>query len=155
MVEEEKRREEPRPEAEEEFLGVETSTQELSEEFDIPAEITILGEGGTALAKATFERREDVITGEPFYAVNVKEGEIRHNGKPIVAGEGGKVKDGDTLELGGLAFEVSAKDGKIRPLFKKVTAEIEKAADEEGMRWVIRVNPQEAPSGSQEPSSQS
>ena len=152
---EEKRREEPRPEAEEEFLGVETSTQELSEEFDIPAEITILGEGGTALAKATFERREDAITGEPFYAVNVKEGEIRHNSKPIVAGEGGKVKDGDTLELGGLAFEVSAKDGKMRPLFKEATAEIERAADEEGMRWVIRINPQEAPSGSQEPSSQS
>lgn len=125
---------------EEENLGVSTVSVSADESTrQMPSEIEVMENGEVAL-KLNLIRKTDVISGEPFYHVEVQKGELRFNDRIIAAGESTKAKNGDTLKVGPISVRIVADEDKAVIISDLETAGrlLEEIRDQEVVRWVIR-----------------
>jgi len=134
---------------EEEDLGVSTVSVSADESTrEMPSEIEVIENGETAL-KLNLTRKTDVISGEPFYHMEVQKGELRFNDRIVAAGESTKAKNGDTLKIGPISVRIMADEDKavIISDLEAAGRMLEEIKDQERVRWVIRIDqkgPEEA-----------
>ena len=134
----------------EEDLGVSAvsvSTDESAREM--PSEIEVIENGETVL-KLNLARKTDVISGEPFYHIEVEKGELRFNDRIVAAGENTKAKNNDMLKVGPISVRIMADEDKVVIISDLEAAGriLEEIKDQEKVRWVIRSD-QEGPEEAQ------
>jgi hypothetical protein len=129
-------------EEEEEDLGVSATSVSPSDSLrDMPSEIEVVDNGEVVL-KLALSSKTDAISGEQFYYMEIREGEVKFNDKLIVAGESAKAKDGDVLTLGDISLKMMTKANKVMLVSDLDVAGrmIEEFRDQEKIRWVIRLD---------------